>query len=504
MPERVTVDDGVGLWTMSSGAGPPLLLCHGGPGAFDTLGPVAGMADDLVRVHRWDQRGAGRSDPQGPFTIARFLADMEQLREHWGYRRWTVGGHSWGAMLALLYAQEHPERVDAVLYLAGTGLEWWPAHRRRFEEERIRRLGPHRARRLAELAAKDRTAEEEREHLHLQAVVQFADDAHADELASQVVEEDLRHPWSPAVNEQLTTELKALSLAALEQRCRRIPAAVLVVDCVGDARPAEATDSLVAALPRVQRVRIDAGHYPWLEAPEQLRTVLRDFLQVRAPRRHTIATVAEEIAGLVGDDVVRGAVDGVDGAGKSVFADELADELERTGVRVLRASVDGFHNPREVRYARGRTSPEGFFRDSYDHDALERLLLRPLDEGGDRRVVRAVHDVEAERPVEPVVEDARDVDVLILDGIFLHRDRLRHWWHHSVFLDVDFEVATPRGAQRSDGDPDPGAASNRRYVEGQRLYRRECEPQRRASVVIDNNDLATASITRRGTRPPRS
>lgn len=497
MPERVTVDDGVGLWTTSSGAGPPLLLCHGGPGAFDTLGPVAGMVDDLVRVHRWDQRGAGRSDPEGPFTIARFLADMEQLREHWGYRRWTVGGHSWGATLALLYAQEHPERVDAVLYLAGTGLEWWPVHRRRFEEERIRRLGPERARRLAELGGRDRTSQEEREHLHLQAVVQFADGARADALADRVVEDDLRHPWSPTVNEQLTTELKALSLAELEERCRRMPAPVLVVDCVGDARPAEATDSLVAALRHVQRVRIDAGHYPWLEAPEALRMALRSFLQVCGPRRRTIATVAEEIAGLVGDDVVRVAVDGVDGAGKSVFADELADDLERAGIRVLRASVDGFHNPPEVRHARGRTSPEGFFHDSYDYDALERLLLRPLEPGADRQVVRAVHDVDAERRVEPVVEDATDVKVLILDGIFLHRDRLRHWWHHSVFLDVDFEVATPRGAQRFDGDPDPAAASNRRYVEGQRLYLRECEPQRRASVVIDNNDLATARIVAR-------
>lgn len=214
-------------------------------------------------------------------------------------------------------------------------------------------------------------------------------------------------------------------------------------------------------------------------------------------RQGTIASIADGIVLLVGEQVVRVAVDGVDGAGKSVFADELGDELERSGIRVLRASVDGFHNAAEVRYARGRTSPEGYFRDSYDYDALERFLLRPLSPGGNRQVVRAVRDVFAEQPVEPLVEDATDVRVLLIDGIFLHRDRLRPWWDHSVFLDVDFEVAVPRGAQRGYGDNDPHVAANRRYVEGQRLYLRECDPQSHASVVVDNNDLLTARIVPR-------
>lgn len=189
------------------------------------------------------------------------------------------------------------------------------------------------------------------------------------------------------------------------------------------------------------------------------------------------------------------AVDGVDGAGKTVFADELAELLDRRGAAVFRASVDGFHHPPSIRYRLGRDSPEGFFVDSYDYDTLRRLLLEPLAGSGERRVVRRVYDVQAEQPVEAVSESVADIEVLVFDGIFLHRPELRDLWDRSVFLEVDFKVSIPRGAGRGYGDHDPEAASNRRYVEGQRLYLATCRPRQRATWVIDNNVLADARIT---------
>lgn len=195
------------------------------------------------------------------------------------------------------------------------------------------------------------------------------------------------------------------------------------------------------------------------------------------------------------DEVLLVGVDGVDGAGKTVFADELAEVLERRGIGVLRASVDGFHHPSSIRYRRGRRSPEGFFLDSYDYDAVRRLLLEPLAEPGERQVVRRIYDVHAEEPIEAVWESTSDVEVLVFDGIFLHRPELRDLWDLSIFLEVDFNVSIPRGAGRGDGDPDPTAASNRRYVEGQKLYLATCRPQERATWVIDNNVLADAYLT---------
>ena len=56
--------------------------------------------------------------------------------------------------------------------------------------------------------------------------------------------------------------------------------------------------------------------------------------------------------------------------------------LPRKGRPAIRASVDDFHNPQSLRYARGRYSPDGFYLDSYDYDSFRRLLLEPLSPGG--------------------------------------------------------------------------------------------------------------------------
>ena len=112
------------LWTAVEGVGDPLVLCHGGPGLWDYLGPASSLINDLVKVHRYDQRGGGRSTDDTTHTVAAMVEDLESLRQHWGCERWSVGGHSWGASLALAYAAAHPSRVDKVLYISGTGLGW--------------------------------------------------------------------------------------------------------------------------------------------------------------------------------------------------------------------------------------------------------------------------------------------------------------------------------------------------------------------------------------------
>ena len=228
-------------------------------------------------------------------------------------------------------------------------------------------------------------------------------------------------------------------------------------------------------------------------------TVVSGGERDRSQRLEMLQQVADEILASRADPVTKVAVDGVDGAGKTHFADELAAHLVRRSAPVVRVSMDGFHRPQAERYRRGRNSPAGFFYDSYDYPALRRCVLEPLGCVGDRRIVRAVYDVHREEPVAMESELVPDGAVVVMDGIFLHRPELRDEWDYSVFLDVAFEVSIPRGAQRGYGDPDRSAPSNRRYVEGQRLYLDTCRPREHATVVVDNNDLVRAHIVRRAT-----
>ena len=99
-------------------------------------------------------------------------------------------------------------------------------------------------------------------------------------------------------------------------------------------------------------------------------------------RSALLEPLAENIARVTRPHPVRAAIDGVDGVGKTTLANELVAPLRRRGVPVIRASIDGFHNPRAVRYRLGRSSPEGYFRDSFNYEALKNVLLDPLGPAG--------------------------------------------------------------------------------------------------------------------------
>ncbi|MCR2764769.1 uridine kinase [Microbacterium sp. zg.B48] len=188
------------------------------------------------------------------------------------------------------------------------------------------------------------------------------------------------------------------------------------------------------------------------------------------------------------------AVDGIDGAGKTTFADAFADVFAEDGSSVFRASIDDFHRPRAERYQRGRRSPEGYYRDSYDYATFRRVLIDPFRDGaqtaGTTGFQLAAFDVARDTPVEATWTTAPRDAVLIVDGIFLLRPELRGLWDWSVWLDAPVDVAYQRMALRDGSDPNPAAASNLRYRDGQELYLKDARPRLEASAIVDNADLA--------------
>lgn len=206
------------------------------------------------------------------------------------------------------------------------------------------------------------------------------------------------------------------------------------------------------------------------------------------PRRRLLEEVASRVPVLAAD-VVRVGVDGVDGAGKTVFAGHLADVLRKQGRSVVRVSADDFLNPAAIRHRRGRHDPRGFWLDSYDYPALRHRVLDPLAPGGSRRYQVASHDPACDQAVNPPVYRAEASAVLVLDGLFLHREELAGVWDLSIFLRASFAVSVARTAARDGGHPDPDHLSQSRYVRGQQLYFAACQPWQRADLVIDVTDL---------------
>ncbi len=180
------------------------------------------------------------------------------------------------------------------------------------------------------------------------------------------------------------------------------------------------------------------------------------------------------------------AVDGVDGSGKTTFAERLRTAYEAVGRPAVVVHLDDFHHPRAVRYRQGRDSPRGFFEDTTDLETFRRCVLDPIDRGGPAEIVAKAFDHAADRAVRPEPMMVPAGGVVIVEGMFLHRDDLAHRWDVSVFLDVPFSVSVARLAARDGSHPDPDHPSLRRYVEGQRLYLARCTPAARATVVVDN------------------
>ncbi|WP_028812922.1 alpha/beta fold hydrolase [Streptomyces flavidovirens] len=267
----LTTDDGAKLWAERTGEGDPVILCHGGPGLWDMFDDVARLLTGRgAAVHRWDQRGCGRSERRGPYSVARSVADLDAVRKHFGLETVTLLGHSWGARLALHYALAHPRRVTRLVYVSGTGIGpdsgWYPEF-----TGNLRAAIGDRLPRWEELKALERRTEaQEREMCVLQWSADFAG---PDRERALRLAERMATPWygvNHECNAEINAETRTMSEHQLHAACGGLRMPVLIVDGEQDIRPRDAVDSLAQALPDVSRVTLaGAGHMPWAESPAE-------------------------------------------------------------------------------------------------------------------------------------------------------------------------------------------------------------------------------------------
>jgi proline iminopeptidase len=147
------VGDGHSVYVEQAGRpdGIPVLVLHGGPGGGCSPAMRRYFDPRVYRVILFDQRGCGRSRPSASVkdnTTWHLVADIERIRETLGISRWAVFGGSWGATLALIYAEAHPARVShlvlrGVFMMTQVELKWfygggagqfWPETWARFAE----------------------------------------------------------------------------------------------------------------------------------------------------------------------------------------------------------------------------------------------------------------------------------------------------------------------------------------------------------------------------------
>jgi uridine kinase len=191
-------------------------------------------------------------------------------------------------------------------------------------------------------------------------------------------------------------------------------------------------------------------------------------------RPKVLSQLAASIVSVTRSHPLRVAIDGIDTSGKTTLADELVPLIEQHGKPVIRATIDGFHRPRRIRYQRGADSPEGYYEDSFDYSVIRDVLLTPLGPGGSLHYRRAIFDVHTDTLI-PIREDKSPLNaILLFDGVFLMRPELAALWDYRIFVDVTMEVALQRAMRRDlpfFASPDAVRAHYlQRYFPGQQLY----------------------------------
>ncbi|NDF16023.1 alpha/beta hydrolase [bacterium] len=283
--KRIVVPHG-SLAVFEDGEGTPVVFLHGGPG--DTHHYMRRMAEPLRERYRcvcYDQRGTGESllESKNAITLAlpRFFDDLMEIREHLGVSQLTLVGHSWGAMLALLFAQHRPEAVAKAALLsmgpldeeqekicserstaAFSDLEKEHWSKLRNDRNEALRLGDH---------AEVLRADQELMRLRVKSWVCQPG------LRDTFLEEYFRDPPPDRAVNKLVWE--GARGAFNWEGLRRVQSPLLVCYGEEDFAPVGQGEKVLKHAPHAELVLLpQCGHIPWLEQPARFYEALNRFL----------------------------------------------------------------------------------------------------------------------------------------------------------------------------------------------------------------------------------
>jgi proline iminopeptidase len=257
-----------------AGNGAPILLLHGGPGFGDYLSPVAEMLSPPHWVISYDQRGCGQSSRDGAYHFREHVEDLNGLRKHLAVDKIHIFGHSWGGMLAQLYAKTYPQNVASLVLccsIANTGKRFAAMEQKALNEHIISKARSLTA--LGWLIVSLVPGLEDRGYRNLIRMV----------FPYYFVEPDKAPQFQGASgiskrgNQRTMKSIDEADDRYLEQL--PLDAPVLIIQGRQDVFR-EANALLVERFRRAKNAWIEeAGHFVWLERPDVFRETLLTFYQ---------------------------------------------------------------------------------------------------------------------------------------------------------------------------------------------------------------------------------
>lgn len=264
---------GVDIFERRIGSGPATVVLHGGPGAHhDYLLPGFDALAGGRELIYYDQRGGGQSTVprETPVGWREQVDDLEELRTQWRLEQLTLAGYSWGGLLALLYAVEHPVRVSRLALISPAPV--WRAARLQFEQRfQERNLAPALQQERAVLRESGLRERDPRVYaqrvFELSVAPYFFDSTRTRELTPfRVTGRTQQEVWSSLGDYDLRPALARLSLPAI------------VLQGKEDVIPVENAKTIAELLGADLHLLPRCGHVPYVEARDEFIELLDGFL----------------------------------------------------------------------------------------------------------------------------------------------------------------------------------------------------------------------------------
>ena len=178
-------------------------------------------------------------------------------------------------------------------------------------------------------------------------------------------------------------------------------------------------------------------------------------------------------------------VNGIDGSGKTKFAESLETYLKAEGHQTQMIHLDDFHNPKAIRYA-GKEQADNFYNKSFNINPIVEKLLSPIEEKKQVLTTLKLLDLNTDKYE---IDKTYNVDqniIVIFEGVFLFREELAPYIDYKVFLDIPFEESKKRAIIR-DSEADEKKYDDK-YLPAQKKYLEKFPPIKAADIIIDNTD----------------
>jgi proline iminopeptidase len=278
--------EGFTVRVRESGEGEPILCLHGGPGMDSgyffpdpgVWGPGLRTLAENHRVVTYDQRGCGGSgvpDVERPLALSRHVDDVDRVRAALGLERPTILAHSFGSVLAILFALQNPDRLSRLVLIGGAPTRGFMAG---YRAAVAAELPPEDRARLTEIQAGELDDEAMRERFRLALPLYFH------RRLSQAERESLLATiqFSAAVNRAVAAGLESYDLSPALPHIR-VPALVVYGTSDRVVQPEYQLEFRGKLLSARFVAFQESGHFPFLEEPEPFARVV-DYFVRRADR----------------------------------------------------------------------------------------------------------------------------------------------------------------------------------------------------------------------------